>query len=75
MLPGYSYGEKGLAVSVALLQQGEISYEAYCNLVGDVKLANKLLESNVFARRFYSDVISFQSEPMRRYCKGIYKQK
>lgn len=73
VLPGLKYDKQGLSVAVVFLQEGQVSYKAYRDPVGDVELANKLLESNVFSHRFYSDMVSFQSAPMRQYHDTIYE--
>ena len=68
ILPGYHYHKDGAKVVRALLEDGFISQKTYDDLVGTV-IGNKLLETNVFAFRFSSQEITFQSTAVRRFCE------
>ena len=70
------YHKDGEMIIRELLQKGSISSENYFALVGS-EIGNKLLESNVFALHFDSDLITFQSTLMARFCeqKSAFREK
>jgi hypothetical protein len=68
VLSGLCYHEEGAKIIRELLKKGSISEDAYYSLVGRVT-GEKLLETNVFAFRYNSQEITFQSTVMKRYCE------
>ena len=66
--PEYGYHKVGAKIICALLKNGSISRDTYYNLAG-VITGDKLLETNVFAFRFNSQEVTFQSTLMKRYCE------
>jgi hypothetical protein len=53
-----------------LLEEGEIPYETYCDMVGNPGIAGL----NVFAYHIRTGTITFQSAPVERYCKDKWGQ-
>jgi hypothetical protein len=62
------YCKDGAVIIRKLLKKGSISRDAYYTLV-DPYTADKLLETNVFAKQVDSREITFQSTVMKRYCE------
>jgi hypothetical protein len=68
ILPGRHYHKKGAEVVRELLKNGSISEDTYNSLVG-ADTADKLLETNIFALRYNSHEVTFQSTVMKRFCE------
>ena len=62
------YHKDGAKIVRELLKKGSISEDAYFRLVG-ADTGDRLLETNVFAFRFNSQEITFQSTAMKRFCE------
>ena len=67
ILPKRCYHKEGAKVVRELLK-GSISEDTYNNLVG-ADTGDKLLETNIFALRYDSHEVTFQSTVMKRYCE------
>jgi hypothetical protein len=81
MLPKLRYHKQGAAVISKLLEKGSISEDDYIDLTG-LDIGRKLLETNIFALRFRSGRVTFQSTVVKRFCeekqsiwKGIKKER
>ena len=68
ILPGRHYHKEGAEVVRELLKNGSISEDTYNSLVG-ADTADKLLETNIFALRYNSHEVTFQSTVMKRFCE------
>src|SRR4051794_26504247 len=68
ILPGSQYHEQGAAVIAKLLEKGALSQNEYIALTRR-KVGDKLLEANVFAFHFTSQLVTFQSTLVRRVCE------
>jgi hypothetical protein len=68
ILPQRPYHKDGAKIIRELLKEGSISEDTYFRLVG-ADTGDKLLETNAFAFHFNSQVITFQSTAMKRFCE------
>jgi hypothetical protein len=68
ILPKRRYHKEGAKVVRELLKKGSISEDTYNSLVG-ADTGDKLLETNIFALRYDSHEVTFQSTVMKRYCE------
>jgi len=68
ILPERRYHKEGAKVVRELLKKGSISEDTYDSLVG-ADIGDKLLETNIFALRYNSHEVTFQSTVMKRYCE------
>ena len=68
MYPDEPYHKEGVVVIRELLRKESIPYSTFSGLVGS-KIRDKLLERNVFAHHNKSDLITFQSTLIRRFCE------
>jgi hypothetical protein len=77
ILPKRLYHRDGAKIVRELLKKGSISQSTYYDLV-DADTGDKLLETNIFAFRFNSREITFQSTVMKRFCEessALWKEK
>jgi hypothetical protein len=68
ILPKRCHHKEGAKVVRELLKKGSISEDTYNSLVG-ADTGDKLLETNIFALRYDSHEVTFQSTVMKRYCE------
>ena len=68
ILPERRYHKDGAKIIRELLKKGSIAEDTYYGLVG-ADTGDRLLETNVFAFRFNSQKVTFQSTVTKRYCE------
>ncbi|OLE53256.1 MAG: hypothetical protein AUG51_14035 [Acidobacteria bacterium 13_1_20CM_3_53_8] len=68
ILPERRYHKDGAKIVRELLKKASISEDTYYSLVG-ADTGDKLLETNVFAFRFNSQEVAFQSTVTKRFCE------
>jgi hypothetical protein len=68
MLPYDLHHKKGMIVVNALLDKGSIPYDQYARILGS-KIAYELIEKNMFTRHYYSNMVTFKSTAIARFCE------
>jgi hypothetical protein len=68
ILPEHRYHKDRTKIARELLKKGFISEDTYYGLAG-ADTGGKLLEANVFAFRFNSQEVTFQSTVTKRFCE------
>jgi hypothetical protein len=68
MLPYDLYHKKVMIIVNMLLDKGSIPYDQYECILGN-KIAHELIEKNIFIRHYYSNMVTFKSTAIARFCK------